>query len=90
MGLNRIQGFIEISTGNPESSSVVYRAVKLEFMDSPSGRSSVSVDLEDDRITIKISARDTASFRAALNSSLRWVRLSMDMMELIPPDQQDS
>ncbi|MGB9838424.1 KEOPS complex subunit Pcc1 [Methanothermobacter sp.] len=85
MGLKRLQGFIDISTGNPESASVVYRAVKPEFMDSPSGRSSVSLDLEDDRITISISARDPASFRAALNSSLRWVRLSMDMMELIHP-----
>ncbi|MDI9618371.1 KEOPS complex subunit Pcc1 [Methanothermobacter sp.] len=90
LGLKRIQGSIDISMGNPESASVVYRAVNPEFMDSPSDRSSVSVDLEDDRITIKISARDTASFRAALNSSFRWVRLSLDMIELVTPDQQDS
>lgn len=90
MGLKRIQGFIDISTGNPESALVVYRAVKPEFMDSPSRRSFVSMNLEDDRINIKISARDPASFRAALNSSLRWVRLSLDMMELVTPNQQDS
>ncbi|HIH64549.1 KEOPS complex subunit Pcc1 [Methanothermobacter thermautotrophicus] len=82
LGLRRIQGVIDIMT-DPESASVIYRAIKPEVMDSPSQRSSMSMELDDGRITIVISAGDSASFRAALNSSLRWVKLSMEILELM-------
>lgn len=43
----------------------------------------MSIDLDDDLITISISATDSASFRAALNSSIRWVKLSMEMIDTL-------
>ncbi|NLM03148.1 MAG: hypothetical protein GX212_07310 [Methanothermobacter wolfeii] len=83
LALRSIQGEIEVSTGDPETALVIYRAVKPEVEDSPSERSSMSIDLDDDLITISISATDSASFRATLNSSIRWVKLSMEMIDTL-------
>lgn len=83
MTLRRIEGEIEVSAIGRETARILYEAVKPEIQDSPSERSSMSIHLYEDRVTIKIQALDSASFRASLNSSIRWTRLALDIIETI-------
>jgi len=51
-------------------------------MDSPSERTETEIKCKDNLLIIKIIAMDSTSFRASLNSYLRWIDLSKQVLEL--------
>ena len=67
---------------NPEEADVVLRAIKPEINGSPSDRTSVTITTDGNDLLINIEAEDNASFRASLNSYLRWIKLSLDILDL--------
>jgi KEOPS complex subunit Pcc1 len=80
--LEGVETDLEIEFSCPEEAEIVLRSIKPEINGSPSDRTSVSVKINDSTLKIVIDAQDTASFRASLNSYLRWIKLSNEVINL--------
>lgn len=80
--LEGVEAEIEIEFENPEEAEIVLGSIKPEINGSPSDRTSVRVNVHDSTLKIVIDAQDTASFRASMNSYLRWIKLSQEVINL--------
>lgn len=80
--LEGVETELEIEFFSPEEADIVLRSIKPEINGSPSDRTSVSVEIYESTLKIVIDAKDTASFRASLNSYLRWIKLSNEVINL--------
>jgi len=76
----RIQGEFQIQL--EEAAHIIWKAIKPEIENSPSTRSKMKIKLEDDTIILKIESKDSTAFRAAMNSTLRWIKLAYDIKNL--------
>ncbi|HKZ93820.1 MAG TPA: KEOPS complex subunit Pcc1 [Candidatus Bathyarchaeia archaeon] len=65
--------------------SAIFTALKAEARSPVTSRSKVAVVKEDKTLTLTMifEAKDTSALRAALNSYLHWVRLSMDVLQAL-------
>jgi KEOPS complex subunit Pcc1 len=80
--LEGVETELEIEFDNQREAEIVLGSIKPEINGSPSDRTSVSIDIHDNTLKIVINADDTASFRASLNSYLRWIKLSKEIIDL--------
>jgi KEOPS complex subunit Pcc1 len=80
--LEGVETELEIEFDNQREAEIVLGSIKPEINGSPSDRTSVSIDIHDNTLKIIINAEDTASFRASLNSYLRWIKLSKEIIDL--------
>jgi KEOPS complex subunit Pcc1 len=80
--LENIKTELEIEFDNPREAEIILGSIKPEINGSPSDRTSVNIDIHDNTLKIIINAKDTASFRASLNSYLRWIKLSKEVINL--------
>lgn len=76
----RIQGEFQIQLEDEKTAHIIYKAIKPEIENSPSTRSKMKIKLEDNLILLKIESKDSTAFRAAINSTLRWIKLAYDMI----------
>ncbi|WP_297509698.1 KEOPS complex subunit Pcc1 [Thermococcus sp.] len=89
MGLQRgpskewpIEGLIEIALPNEETARVVYESVRYEHESVPYRRSRIEFLRRENRIIIKVLARDSSALRGTLNSYLRWIKVAIDSLEV--------
>jgi len=74
---------IKIEFENYKDADVVLRSISPEILTAPSERSSIRADIENGNVLrIIINSEDASSLRASLNSFLRWMRLSYDVIKL--------
>lgn len=80
--LTGIETELEIEFNTTKEAEIVLKSIKPEINGSPSDRTTVSIDIHENTLRITIDAQDTASFRASLNSYLRWIKLSYEVINL--------
>jgi KEOPS complex subunit Pcc1 len=80
--LTGIETELEIEFNTIQEAEIVLKSIKPEINGSPSDRTSVNIDINENILRINIDAQDTASFRASLNSYLRWIKLSYEVINL--------
>ena len=80
--LHGIETEIEIEFEDPEEAEIVLGSIKPEINGSPKDRTSVIVNVHESTLKIVIDAQDAASFRASMNSYLRWIKLSKEVIDL--------
>ena len=80
--LESVKSNISIEFENSSQAKIVYDSIILEFNTAPDYRSSMTIDLEDDKILIDIDAEDSTSFRASVNSAIKWIRLALQINNL--------
>ncbi len=68
----------------------VYRALKPETKHSIGPRSKVTIVLEGKSLQIAVSAKDISALRAAINSYLRWVSGSAELIQVASYFEQRS
>lgn len=78
----QVEAHFEIEFNSEKEVEIVLSAIKPEISDSPSDRTVTHVKCEGNILTIDIKAKDSPSLRASLNSYLRWVMLSKQILEL--------
>lgn len=81
--LEEIESEIAIEFEDSKKAQIVYDSIILEFQTAPDYRSSMEMKLQDNVIKIAILARDSTSFRASFNSAIKWIRLSVEINNLI-------
>ena len=80
--LESIKSDIAIEFENQKQAKIIYESIILEFETAPDYRSSMSLTLDESRILIRIDAEDSTSFRASVNSAIKWTKLSLEINNL--------
>lgn len=80
--LESIKSDIAIEFENQKQAKIIYESIILEFETAPDYRSSMSLTLDESRILIRIDAEDSTSFRASINSAIKWIKLSLEINNL--------
>ena len=80
--LESIKSDIAIEFENQKQAKIIYESIILEFETAPDYRSSMSLTLDESRILIRIDAEDSSSFRASVNSAIKWIKLSLEINNL--------
>ncbi len=80
--LESVKSNIAIEFENSSQAKIVYDSIILEFDTAPDYRSSMTIDWENDKILIDIDAEDSTSFRASINSAIKWIRLALQINNL--------
>ena len=56
--------------------------IVVEFETAPDFRSSMTIELDESNILINIDAEDSTSFRASVNSAIKWIKLALEINNL--------
>ena len=80
--LESVKSNIAIEFENNNQAKIVYESIILEFDTAPDFRSSMDIKLDDSKIIIDIHAEDSTSFRASVNSAIKWVKLALEINNL--------
>ena len=71
--LESVKSNISIEFESSSQAQIIYDAIILEFETAPDFRSSMTIDLDGSNILINIDAEDSTSFRASVNSAIKWI-----------------
>lgn len=80
--LESVKSNISIEFANSNQAKIIYDSIILEFDTAPDFRSSMTMDLEGSNIVINIDAEDSTSFRASVNSAIKWIKLALEINNL--------
>lgn len=80
--LKSLNSKITIDIEDINLAKIVFDSVSLEFRTSPDFRSSMTIELIDSKLIIDIKSNDATSFRASLNSAIKWISLSIEIADL--------
>ncbi len=80
--LEGIGAELEIQFDTPGEAAIVLGSIEPEINESPSDRTSISLNLSGSTVKITIHSKDAPSFRAAMNSYLRWIKLSNEVISI--------
>ncbi|AMD17269.1 hypothetical protein TL18_04060 [Methanobrevibacter sp. YE315] len=80
--LESVKSNIVIEFDNSHQAKIIYDSILLEFNTAPDFRSSMTIDLDESNIIINIDAEDSTSFRASVNSAIKWIKLALEINNL--------
>lgn len=80
--LESVKSNISIEFESSSQAQIIYDAIILEFETAPDFRSSMTIDLDGSNILINIDAEDSTSFRASVNSAIKWIKLALQINNL--------
>lgn len=80
--LQSVKSNIVVEFDNESQAKIIYESILLEFETAPDYRSSMNLELKDSKIIINIDAVDSTSFRASVNSAIKWIKLSLEINDL--------
>ncbi len=81
--LDYVEHNIKIHFESKNQAKIIYDSVLLEFETSPDYRSHMDLDLDGDNIIINIKANDATSYRASINSAIKWINLALEVNNLV-------
>lgn len=81
--LNSVKGNIIIDLESEKVAKIVFDSVLLEFDSSPDYRSKMNITLNNTELIINIKSEDATSFRASINSAIKWISLAIDINDLV-------
>ena len=80
--LERVKSNIAVEFESRSQAEIVYDSIILEFETAPDFRSSMTLELDGSSIIINIDAKDATSFRASVNSAIKWIKLALEINNL--------
>ena len=80
--LERVKSNIIVEFESDAQAKIIYDSIILEFETAPDFRSSMTMELEGSDIVINIDAEDSTSFRASVNSAIKWIKLALEINNL--------
>ena len=75
--LERVKSNIAVEFESSNQAKIIY-----EFETAPDFRSSMTIELDGSNIMIDIDAQDSTSFRASVNSAIKWIKLALEINNL--------
>ncbi len=80
--LESVTSNITVEFENSTQAKIIYDSILLEFDTAPDFRSSMDLQLNGQNILIEIDAEDSTSFRASVNSAMKWIKLALEINNL--------
>lgn len=80
--LESVKSNISVEFESDSQAEIVYDSIILEFETAPDFRSRMDIELDGFRILINIDAEDSTSFRASVNSAIKWIKLALEINDL--------
>jgi len=81
--LKCVETEIDIEFDSSKEAETILRSIQPEIISAPSDRSMVKAYIVNNRtLRLEINSEDSASFRASINSYLRWIILSYEVSKL--------
>lgn len=80
--LESVKSDIAIEFESAGQAKIIYDSIILEFDTAPDYRSSMTIELDGPKVLINIDAQDSTSFRASLNSAIKWIKLALEINNL--------
>lgn len=80
--LERVTSNITVEFQSSDQAKIIYDAIILEFETAPDFRSSMTIRLDESNIIVDIDAEDSTSFRASVNSAVKWIKLALEINNL--------
>ena len=80
--LESVKSNIVVEFDSSSQAKIIYDSILLEFNTAPDFRSSMTLDLDGSNIIINIDAEDSTSFRASVNSAIKWIKLALEINNL--------
>ena len=80
--LESVKSNIVVEFDSSRQAKIIYDSILLEFNTAPDFRSSMTIDLDGSNIIINIDAEDSTSFRASVNSAIKWIKLALEINNL--------
>ena len=80
--LERVKSNISVEFEDDRQAKIIYESIILEFETAPDFRSSMTIDLDGSNIMINIDSEDSTSFRASVNSAIKWIKLALEINNL--------
>jgi len=77
------QALIRLNFPSERDVEIALQALQPEAKTAPAARSKVQVRGEGRNLILSFEAKDTSALRAAINSYLRWVHLTKDVVGLL-------
>ncbi|MFQ6065175.1 MAG: KEOPS complex subunit Pcc1 [Candidatus Bathyarchaeia archaeon] len=74
---------IRLSFQSDKYLRIVLDALRPETRKSPSARSRTRVEEEEGSLILRFEAKDTSALRASINSYLRWISLTQNILEIV-------
>ncbi|MHA1231896.1 MAG: KEOPS complex subunit Pcc1 [Candidatus Helarchaeota archaeon] len=73
---------MEVKFKDKNKAKIIYNSIIPEVDFSPNDRSIVHLNLNDEKIVLRVESADFVSLRAVINSYLRWFNLSSKIIEI--------
>jgi len=83
--IDKIEMDFQFKFKNEEICRLVFEALNLESDYNPNERAIASLEVQENILILKINAKDSVSARASVNSFLKWINLSL---EIIPYEKK--
>ena len=80
--LNSIETVFTIELDTAHDAEIVYNSIKPEITFARNERSTSEIELKENAILIKIFSNDVVSLRASINSYVRWIKLSTEILKI--------
>ncbi len=77
------QALIHLNFPSENDVEIALQAIQPETKTAPAARSKVQVRRKGRNLILSFEAKDTSALRAAINSYLRWVHLTKDIVGLL-------
>ena len=80
--LKNIETIFEVEFNSENHAQIIYNSIKPELSFSRNDRSTTTIQLKNKSIIIEINSKDVVSLRASINSYVRWINLSMEILKI--------
>lgn len=80
--LENIETEFRVDLDSLHDAEIVYNSIKPEISYERNERSVSKISLEEKSIVINIFSRDIISLRASMNSYIRWINLSLEILKI--------
>ena len=80
--LENIETDFEIDFDNNHDAEIIYNSISPEIELENNTRSRTNITLKENSIHININSDDVVSLRASINSYVRWIKLSIEILNI--------
>lgn len=80
--LTGIETIFNIELEDSDEARIIYNSIRPEISYARNERSTTEIELDNNIIVIKILSKDVVSLRASINSYVRWIKLSSEILKI--------
>ena len=80
--INSISMTVKIHVTDNQTCNLLYEALVLESRYNPNDRAQANLTVDNNLLILEINAKDPVSARASINSFMKWINLSLQIISM--------